>query len=76
MDNRSAVDMSVTFKDTKNAHNIRRHFHFLKKGVDKKWHKLVWITNQFMCAGDLTKILQKNPLEDVVQWFMNRNCLE
>ena len=36
MDNRSAVDMSVTFKDTKNAHHIRRHFHFVKQGVDQK----------------------------------------
>ena len=76
MDNRSAVDMSVTFKDTKNAHHIRRCFHFVKQGVDQKWPKLVWISNQFMCADIMTKILQKKPLEEMVQWFMKRDCPE
>ena len=41
MANRSAVDMSVTFKDTKNTRHIRRCFPFVKQGVDQKWHKLV-----------------------------------
>ena len=76
LDNRYAVDMSVTFKDTKNARHIRRHFHFLKQGVDQKWHKLVWISIQFMCADVLTKILQKKPLEDMIQWFVNIKCPE
>ena len=29
MDKKSAVDMSVSFKDTKNASHIRRRFHFV-----------------------------------------------
>ena len=34
MDNKSAVYMSVSFKDTKNARHIRRRFHFVKQGAD------------------------------------------
>ena len=41
MDKRSAVDMSVSFKDTKNAHHIRCRFHFVKQGVEQLWHKLI-----------------------------------
>ena len=33
MDNKSAVYMSVSIKDTKNAHHIHRIFHFVKQGV-------------------------------------------
>ena len=76
MDSKSAVDMSLTFKDTRNARHIRRHFHFVKQGTEQKWHKLVWISNQFMVADVTTKILAKKPLEDQVQWFMKRDCQE
>ena len=68
--------MSVTFKDTKNARHIRRHFHFVKQGVYQKWHKFLWISNQFMCADVMSNILQKKPPEEMVPWFMNRNCAE
>ena len=43
MDNKSAVDMSISFKDTKNACHIHRGFHFVKLGVEQLWHKLIWI---------------------------------
>ena len=43
MDNKSAVDMSVSFKDTKNAHHICHRFHFVKKGVEQLWQKLTLI---------------------------------
>ena len=72
MDNRSAVDMSVTFKDTKNARHIRRRFHFVKQGQDTKWHKLTWISNLFMLADVMTKILTRKSLEDQLQWFMTK----
>jgi hypothetical protein len=76
MDNKSAVDMSVSFKDTKNARHIRRRFHFVKQGVEQFWHKLKWISNQFMVADVMTKILCKKPLEDQTQWFMTRDVPE
>ena len=76
MDNKSAVDMSVSFKDTKNARHIRRRFHFVKQGVEQLWHKLKWISNQFMVADVMTKILCKKPLEDQTQWFMTRDVPE
>ena len=59
MDNKSAVDMSLTFKDTKNSRHIRRRFHFVKQGTEEKWHSLTWISNEFMLADVMTKILQK-----------------
>ena len=76
MDNRSAVDMSISFKDTKNARHIRRRFHFVKQGVEQNWHKLIWISNEFMVADVTTKILSKKPLEDMTRWFMNTNIPE
>jgi hypothetical protein len=45
MDNRSAVDTSITFKNTKNARHIRRIFHVMKQGIQYEWHTLVsWNT--------------------------------
>ena len=76
MDNRSAVDMSISFKDTKNARHIRRRFHFVKQGVEQSWHKLTWIRNEFMVVDMKTKILSKKPLEDMTRWFMNTNIPE
>jgi hypothetical protein len=70
MDNKSAVDMSVSFKDTKNARHIRRRFHFVKQGSEQNWHKLIWISNQFMVADVTTKILSQKSLESQTQWFM------
>ena len=76
MENKSAVDMSLSFKDTKNAGHIHRRFHFVKQGVGQLWHKLRWISNQYMVAAVMTKILCKKPLEDQTQWFMTRDIPE
>jgi hypothetical protein len=54
MDNRSAVDMNISFKDTKNARHIRRINHFVKQGVQDEWHTLAWIRNQSMVADRRT----------------------
>ena len=70
MDNKSAVDMSVSFKDTKNARHIQRRFHFVKQGSEQNWHKLTWISNQFMVADVTTKTLSQKSLESQTQWFM------
>jgi hypothetical protein len=76
MDNKSAVDMSVTFKDTKNSRHIRRRFHFVKQGTEENWHCLTWISNEFMLADVMTKILQKGALWAQLKWFMKSNCPE
>ena len=76
MDNKSAVDMSVSFKDTKNAHHIHRRFHFVKQGVEKFWQQLKWISNQYMVADVMTMILCKKPLEYQTQWFMTKDVPE
>ena len=62
MDNKSAVDMIVSFNDTKNACHIRHRFHFVKQGVEQLWHKLNWIRNQYMVADVTTKSSARNPL--------------
>ena len=76
MDNKSAVDMSVSFKDTKNARHIHHRFHFVKQGVEQMWHKLTWIRNQFMVADVTTKTLCNKPLEDQTKWFMTKDVPE
>ena len=76
MDNKSAVDMSVSFKDTKNAHHICRRFHFVKQGVEQFWKKLKWISNQYMVADVMTKTLCNKPLEDQYHWFMTKDVPE
>ena len=76
MDNKSAVDMSVSFNNTKNAHHIRHRFHFVKQGVEQMWHKLTWISNQFMVADVTTKTLCNKPLEDQTKWFMTKDVPE
>ena len=76
MDNKSAVDMSISFKDTKNAHHIHHRFHFVKQGVEQLWHKLIWISNKIMVADVTTKNLCKKTLEDQTQWFMTKDVPE
>ena len=76
MDNKSAVDMSISFRDTKNAHHIHRRFHFVKQGVEQLWHKLIWISNQFMVAHVSTKTFCRNTLEYHTQWFMTKDVPE
>ena len=76
MDNKLAVDMSETFKDTKNARHIGRRFHFVKQGTEQNWHTLKWISNEFMLADVMTKILQKGALISQLKWFMVDNVAE
>ena len=76
MENKSAVDMSVSFKDTKNAHHIHCRFHFVKQGLEQLWHKLIWISNQYMVADVTTKPLCNKPLEYQTKWFMAKDVPE
>jgi hypothetical protein len=70
MDNRSEVDTSITFKDTKNARLIRRRFHFVKKCVIDEWHTLVWISNQSMVADGMTSMLAKKGFLHKIQYML------
>ena len=76
MDNKSAVDMSISFKDTKNVCHIHHRFHFVKQGVEQIWHKLIWIRNQFLVSEIATKTLCKKPLEYQTQWLMTKDVPE
>jgi hypothetical protein len=66
-DDRSDVDMLITFKDTNNERHIRRIFHYAKKGVHYVFHPIVWISNQSMVAGATTKLLSEKDLVHKVQ---------
>ena len=70
LDNCSAVDMSHTFKDAKNARHIRRHFNFVKQGLQENCHKLVWISDEFMLADGMTKVLAKSNLLNIVKYIL------
>jgi hypothetical protein len=69
MDIRSSVDMSITFKDTKNARHIRRGFHFVKQGVKGEWHTLVQISNQSTVTDGMSKIEAKKDLLHQIQYM-------
>jgi hypothetical protein len=70
MDNISAVDMSINFKDTKNARHTMRRFHVVKQGVQDEWQTLVWISNKSMVADGMTKVLAKKELLHKIQYML------
>jgi hypothetical protein len=44
IDNRSAVDMGASFKDTQRTRHMMRRYHYVREGIDNKQHALIWIT--------------------------------
>jgi hypothetical protein len=71
MDNRSAVDMRITFKDTMNVLHIRCIFNFMKQGIEDTWHTLVWIRNQSMVAEGMPNVLAKKDLLHTTQYSVH-----
>jgi hypothetical protein len=67
IDNRSALDISITFKYTTNARHVYHRFHFLKQGVEQECHLLVWLSNLAMVADAMTKSFPKKDLLHKVQ---------
>ena len=62
LDNKSAVDMSSSFKDTKRSRHILRRWHYVRAGVQSKWHLLTWMSNEAQVADMMTKILPRKGL--------------
>jgi hypothetical protein len=71
MNNRPSVDMSITFKDTKNAMYIMYRFYFVKQRVQNAGQPIVWISNQSMVADGMSKVLSKKDLLHKIQYMLN-----
>jgi hypothetical protein len=41
IDNRSAVDMGATFKDTQRTLHMMRRYHYVREGVENNQHALI-----------------------------------
>jgi hypothetical protein len=63
IDNRSAVDMGASFKDTQRTRHMMRRFHYVREGVESNQHVLIWIPTSAQLADIGTKILGR-PLLD------------
>ena len=57
IDNRSAVDMGASFRDTQRTRHMMRRYHYVREGVESNQHALIWITNSAQVADMGTKIL-------------------
>ncbi len=57
IDNRSAVDMGASFKDTQRTRHMMRRYHYVREGVESNQHALIWITTTAQVADMGTKIL-------------------
>jgi hypothetical protein len=44
IDNRSAVDMGASFKDTQRTRHMMRRYHYVREGVESNQHALIGIT--------------------------------
>jgi hypothetical protein len=43
IDNRSAVDMGASFKDTQRTRHLMRRYHYVTERIESKQHALIWI---------------------------------
>jgi hypothetical protein len=59
IDNRVAVDMGASFKDTQRTRHVMRRYHYMREGVESNQHTLIWITNNAKVADMGTKILDR-----------------
>ncbi len=57
IDNRSAVDMGASFRDTQRTRHMMRRYHYVREGVESNQHALIWIINSAQVADMGTKIL-------------------
>jgi hypothetical protein len=62
MDNISAVDLRITFKNNNHAMHTLRTFHFVKQRFQDVWHTFVWIIDQSMVADNTTPLQKCWPL--------------
>jgi hypothetical protein len=57
IDNRSAVDMGASFKDTQRTWHMMWKYHYVREGVENNQHTLIWITTTAQVADMGTKML-------------------
>ena len=63
IDNRSAVDMGASFKDTQRTRHMMRRFHYVREGIESNQHVLILIPTNAQLADIGTKILGRALLD-------------
>jgi hypothetical protein len=63
IDNRSAVDMGASFKDTQRKEHMMMRYHYVREGVESNQHGLIWIATNAQVAEVGTKILGRTLLD-------------
>ena len=72
IDSQSAVDMRVTYRDTKHTHHIMRHFHYVQEGVESKQHVLIWLPTKLQLTDIGTKPLIRSKFKPMMKYIMVR----
>ncbi len=69
IDNRSAVDMGASFKDTQRTRHMMRRYHYVREGVENNQYTLIYITTTAQEADMGTKILGRillDPFKELI----------
>jgi hypothetical protein len=73
IENRSAVDMGASFKDTQRTRHMMRRYHYVREGVESNQHALIWIANNAQVADMGTKILDRIHLDSFKELIFVKN---
>jgi hypothetical protein len=69
LDNTATIQMAQINRDTNRTRHISRRIHYVRQGVAKKQHKLIWIPTRYQLADILTKVpsaAKFKPLWDII----------
>ena len=70
LDNRSAVDMGKSFKETKHSKHIQRRYHYVREGQINGHHILIWIPKELQLSDIGTKAVTKKDLQDRLKYVV------
>jgi hypothetical protein len=72
IDNRSAIDMGASFKDTQRTRHMMRRYHYIREGVESNQHALIWITTTAQVSDMGTKILGRILLDSFKELIFDK----
>jgi hypothetical protein len=67
IDNRRAVDIVASFKETQRTKQMMRRYYYVREGVENNQHALIWIIITTQVADMGTKILGRFFLDPFVK---------
>ncbi len=65
IDNMITVDMGASLKVTKKARHMIQPYHYVREGIERNQHALIWITSNAKVAYLVTKTLSRILLDSV-----------